>query len=323
MRIGFAGALAALVALPVSAGNDTTELPRSLRLVEVKASSTRAGKTLDAYAAWKVLDGDAETIWCEGKPGGGTGESLTVTFLDPVRVDEIQLVTGIPQTPELFEANNVPSVITLTTDDGRTVEGMDGSLVEGAFDYMGTATIELGPPAVKKLTLTLATVEKVTAANHTCIADLRISSGGDDVEPLVGLDALALKGLPAALQGLVEAFAKCDQTKLADRAQFPLAFDFLQPIAPGPGNGFLSGTRPARASWRAAVDLAERCKAADPGAPSIGETTEVDGLIYTARSAGPGVLTVRVDTREGETDTWRLAWRDRRWKLIAVSRLPE
>lgn len=308
--------------LLLAAGGEKVEMPSNVRSVTISASSTRAGKTLDAFAAWRVFDGNADTLWCEGKPGSGSGESLTISFPDGVRVDEVALVTGVQTTPELFEANNVPSTITLTTDDGRTVEGMDASLIEGAFDYVGTVSMELGGPEIHKLVLTLGTIEKTTATNHTCIADLRIRSGADDLEPIVGVDKAALAALPAALQGLVQALAACDQPKLVDRAQFPLPFDFLQPVAPSAENGFMQGVRPARTTFRAAADLAARCKAKDPDAPSVAET-EVDGLIYSTRSAGPGELAFRVDTHEGGQDTWRLAWKDRRWKLVGISRIPD
>ena len=323
MRKAVVLALALLSTERSHAAGDETELPRTLQLVEVKATSTRAGKSLDSYAAWKVLDGNAATVWCEGKPDAGAAEGLTITFAEPVRVDSLSLVTGVPATPELFEAHNVPDAVTVTTDDGRTLEGLDGSLVEGAFDHTGTVTVEVGPPAVRKLTVGFGAVQKIAPGNHTCIADVRIASGGDDVEPIVGLDRLALKALPAALQGLLDGFKTCDRVKIADRTQFPLAFDFLQPVAPSPANGFTQGVRSARASWRAAVDLTARCAAGDPAAPSVAADAEVDGIVYSARSAGPGELLFRVDTREGEQDTWRLAWKDRRWKLTAISRIPE
>jgi len=307
----------------LAAGAAKVEMPSNLRSVTITASSTRLGKPLDTFAAWRVFDGNADTMWCEGKPGSGSGETLTLTFPEGARVDEVSLVTGVQTTPELFEANNVPSTLTLTTDDGRTIEGMDASLIEGAFDYVGTVSFEVGgPPEIKKLVITLGTIEKTTAANHTCIADLRIRSGADDLEPVIGVDKTALAALPAALKSLVEALGGCDQPKIADRAQFPLPFDFLQTVLPSAENGFIQGVRPARSTFRAATDLAARCKAKDPDAPSVGET-EIDGLVYSTRSGGPGELTFRVDTREGGQDTWRLAWKDRRWKLVGISRIPD
>jgi hypothetical protein len=315
-----------LLATPVFADEENephrVELPTTLRSVTISASSSRAGKTLDAYAPWKVLDGDANTVWCEGKPDAGTGESLVIAFPEGVKVDEVSLVTGIQESAALFEANLVPSTITLTTDDGRTVEAMDQSLLEGGFDYTGTVTIELGGPAVHKITLTLGTIEPKKGATHTCIGDLKIRSGDDELEPMIGIDKAGLAALPDSLKALVAAFGKCDRAKLADRAQFPLPFDALQAVAPSAENGFVQGVRPARTTYRAATDLAARCAAKDPAAPSVGEQ-EIDGLVYTARSAGPGALTFRVDTRDGEQDTWRLEWKDRRWKLTAISRIPE
>lgn len=315
--------MVSILLVPLLLGAGKVEMPSNLRSVTISASSTRAGKTLDSYAAWRVLDGNADTLWCEGKVGSGSGETLTLTFPDGARVDEVSLVTGVQTTPELFEANNVPSTLTLTTDDGRTIEGMDASLIEGAFDYVGTVSFDVGgPPEIRKLVITLGTIEKVTKENHTCIGDLKIRSGADDIEPVIGLDKAALAALPAALQGLTAAFAACDQPKIADRAQFPLPFDFLQLVPPSAENGFIQGSKPARTTFRASTDLAARCKANDAGAPSVGET-EIDGLVYTARSGGPAELTFRVDTREGGQDTWRLAWKDRRWKLVGISRIPE
>lgn len=314
-----------VILLPVivfAAAGEKVEMPSNLRSVTVSASSSRAGKTLDAFAPWKVFDGDANTVWCEGKPDAGSGESLTISFPEGAIVDEVTLVTGMQETAQLFEANLVPSTIELTTDDGRTVEGMDGSLVEGGFDYTGTVTLELGGPEVHKITLKIGTVEAKKGATHTCIGDVKLRSGSDDIEPVIGIDKAALASFPDALQALVAAFGKCDRAKIADRAQFPLPFDFLQQVAPSVENGFRPVVRPARVTFRAATDLAARCTANDAAAPSVGEQ-EVDGLVYTARSSGPGEMSVRVDTREGEQDTWRLAYKDRRWKLVGISRIPE
>jgi hypothetical protein len=64
----------ALLLLPVLfAAGERVEMPGNLRSVTISASSSRAGKTLDAYAPWKVLDGNADTLWCEGKADAGSG----------------------------------------------------------------------------------------------------------------------------------------------------------------------------------------------------------------------------------------------------------
>lgn len=312
-----------LPVVPLSfAAPPRVEMPSNVRSVAISASSSRAGKTLDAYAPWKVLDGNADTLWCEGKADAGSGETLVLSFPDGARVDEVMLVTGVQTTPELFEANNVPTTVVLTTDDGRTIEGIDSSMTEGAFDYTGMVSLEVGGPEIHKLTLKLGTIEKTTAPNHTCIGDLRIRIGSDEMEPIIAVDKAGIAALPGALEKLLAAFAACDRAKIADGTQFPLPFDFLQVVAPSERNGFVKAVRPARATFRASTDLAARCAAKDPGAPSVGET-EIDGLIYTARSAGPGELTFRVDTRHGAQDTWRLVWKDRRWKLAGISRIPE
>ena len=41
-----------------------------------------------------LFDGKTDTVWCEAKYDSGIGETLTVSFYEPIKIDEIRIING-------------------------------------------------------------------------------------------------------------------------------------------------------------------------------------------------------------------------------------
>jgi hypothetical protein len=100
-----------------------------LWVTSVTASSTFPHKR-NAYAPTLVLDpkqtyikatGDyrIDSAWCEGKPDEGIGESVTVTFERPTKIQTMTIKAGVWKTQKLFDANNIITGLEVITNDGR------------------------------------------------------------------------------------------------------------------------------------------------------------------------------------------------------------
>lgn len=58
------------------------------------------------WNATNVTDGDLDTAWVEGRPGPGFGQSITLSFKDPLAVRLIRLVPGCAETDETWQHYN-------------------------------------------------------------------------------------------------------------------------------------------------------------------------------------------------------------------------
>jgi hypothetical protein len=94
----------------------------------VSAIKTRASSTLvedsndpGRFGPEKAFDGDPTTTWVEGAPGGGVGESLTVTFPATFSFDTVTIFGGYGASEAKYYGNARPKKITITTDAGTKV----------------------------------------------------------------------------------------------------------------------------------------------------------------------------------------------------------
>src|SRR5690349_9546870 len=71
------------------------------------ATSTLKDKK-HAYDAWRAVDGQVGTAWCEGTKSEGVGEALTITG-DNLSFSRINIATGYWKSDKLFAANNQPT----------------------------------------------------------------------------------------------------------------------------------------------------------------------------------------------------------------------
>ncbi len=139
---GAAAGAAALLALGGIAllGNDSEPVPSaptpapgpasSSTATAVTASCERAGSRdgtgrATSYEPPRAIDSDSTTAWrCDGN---GVGQSLTVTFAEPMRIERIGLIPGLAKTDpgdgtDRYAQNRRIASVRIATDDGRDVD---------------------------------------------------------------------------------------------------------------------------------------------------------------------------------------------------------
>lgn len=82
----------------------------------VWASSTLPSKQLGRYSVKNAFDGDSTTAWVEGVEGDGTGESITVEFLENVTVQGFLLFPGYTKSLKTLIENAIPTYIRIVVD---------------------------------------------------------------------------------------------------------------------------------------------------------------------------------------------------------------
>jgi len=241
-----------------------------------------------AGVGWRAFDADTNTAWC----GGAAGGSLVVRFAQPVVVRALE-VYGAP-TPD--EATGAPATLTVTGDAGAVRVVFDGTVEE-------PTTIALPAGAVRSLTFQLGARPAGEAA--PCLAEIHVELV--DQALVYGVSAAAVAALPAALTTLEDALRRCDRRRLARLARFPVGF---REIAMGGRRAYppdAAATDPR--AYRRPRDLP--CTWAVTRDDEGTHRPQLDGGI------APGV--VRVDGGTAVTTVyWELAWRARRWQLIAL-----
>ena len=122
------------------------------------------------YDALNAFDGKSDTIWCEGKSDSGTKETLTVTFYEPITIDEIRIINGFAH-KDLYKKNNRVKKLNIACVDEDWGPAADFTLKDGCEDFQ---SIHLEEDA--KATAVIFTIEDVyrgTKYNDTCIAEIR------------------------------------------------------------------------------------------------------------------------------------------------------
>src|SRR5690606_5968062 len=111
-----------LLGAPPLPGTWPVDRPR----VEIGATSHFGGD--QDFAPWRVMDGWASSLWCEGVEGPGLGEALTFHFDVPQRLARVEVQAGAMASSEHFLANDVPIGWELRTDAGARLRAKDTAL---------------------------------------------------------------------------------------------------------------------------------------------------------------------------------------------------
>lgn len=80
------------------------------------ASSTLQSKQPGRYSVKNAFDGDSTTAWVEGVEGDGTGESITVEFLENVTVKGFLLFPGYTKSVKTLIENVIPTSVKIVVD---------------------------------------------------------------------------------------------------------------------------------------------------------------------------------------------------------------
>jgi hypothetical protein len=131
----------------------------------------RATSSLDAsHAAEHAADGDRATAWCEGVPGDGVGQTLTLTLDRPRPVTRIGLVNGLARSRELYDKNGRVTRLEVAVDGGRpTVFSVPDEFLAREMCFL-----RLPPRSspLSELTLTIREVQPGSRYRDTCLSEI-------------------------------------------------------------------------------------------------------------------------------------------------------
>ena len=173
------------------------EVPSSvLRVAQIK---TTGGNT---RTAWKTLDWDVSTTWCQKNPKAGVPDDLEIEFDQPVRVKEIEIIRGQADT-------RGASSVQIVADNEAVV--LDFEDVSGQ--------VPVSAPPLQQPTRKLR-LRPLPAESPHCIADIVIRH--HDGPWVFDLPPAAIASLPEAISEISRALREGDLKALGKAVKFPL-----------------------------------------------------------------------------------------------------
>jgi hypothetical protein len=133
------------------------------------ASSFRAPQGPVAFRAELAVDGRRDTGWCEGAPGPGVGESLTLAFPTPVRIARLRVQPGYFKSNDRWDRNNRVATASLRLSDGRT-------LSVSFQDVMREQVVPVGGGPVTSATLVVESVYYGGDREDTLISEIAVEA---------------------------------------------------------------------------------------------------------------------------------------------------
>lgn len=139
--------------------------PRSVKAT-AKASSVLA--PADAYHPGYLFDGRLDFGWVEGVKGPGLGESMTLTFEQPVTITAVELWNGYQRSDDHFVKNARAKKVSIAVDGAEPVE-------LAVADKQGPQKLALAKPATTKtLTLTIREAYPGKKYDDLVLSELRL-----------------------------------------------------------------------------------------------------------------------------------------------------
>lgn len=194
--------------------------------VEATASSTAKGKA-DKFAAWRAVDGETGTAWCEGKDDEGLDETIKLTFAEPLAVTRLDLYVGLHGSAKEYGENNVVSKVFAQTAPkigAPMVMLAKAAPVTSKHDMLVKLDLK-APRTIQVLEIGIAGVTRGGNAkvNNTCISDISLVADKKEVVSfLYGLPPDAIGQLTPSVNVLRTAVAGCDEKALAWQVKYPL-----------------------------------------------------------------------------------------------------
>jgi hypothetical protein len=147
--------------------------PRNLScFAQPSASSALPADRLGSYQAWSAVDGRAESPWCEGVDGSGTGQWLELLFESPLELTRIRLANGYSYDDDIFARYNRLKRATLIFSNGERLEWLFD-------DTSGWQEVPLarapGPNmTISGMTIIIEEVYPGSVYDDTCIGEVEI-----------------------------------------------------------------------------------------------------------------------------------------------------
>lgn len=133
-------------------------------IASFNASSTLPDDDDGNYGTDNLTDGMADSMWCEGSDGDGTGEWIEFNFKGSKSVSKLSMINGIGSSVKVFFKGNKATKGTLTFADGSTEQiTIKPSIMP--------QTISFAPRTTNKVKLTFTEVKKGTEFNDLCVSE--------------------------------------------------------------------------------------------------------------------------------------------------------
>ena len=290
--------------------------------VEITAT-TRFGDD-ETFAPWRVADGWASSMWCEGAPGDGLNQALTFRFDVPQRFARIDVQGGAMASSEHFLANDVPIGWELRTDTGVRLHAKDTALtpVQTGRGPTGLTTFRLPQKPLRSFQLRIEGLLRKDGGAHACVSEVRLHRH-EVAEPVpiapVPLDPKPYLALPRDLQQILTALSSCDEAALGTHLQYPFTWDVEEPSLHARG---ATVTPVTTLEFHHPSELSRTCRERPFEAPLPPPGTTVQSLLHeTVVEAKDRVsITFPSAVPDAQGMRWWLSFRGDRWVVVELQR---
>jgi len=177
-------------------------------LVGITSVTTSSEVKDSVYTTWQVIAPGGLGKWCVNPPSGGVGETLTIAFDPPAKLDGISIGNTSGETNQLGEIE--------VSADGRIVK----AVVKPA--KLGNSSLEakLDGKPTKKLVLKIAAIAKGKAP-ATCMGRIDFMTT-PDVGIVYGVTAADIAAFQPRITAIRDALRTCKG--LGDALKFPFSW---------------------------------------------------------------------------------------------------
>ncbi|MBQ7679675.1 MAG: hypothetical protein IJT34_07480 [Butyrivibrio sp.] len=151
----------------------------------VETSSALPASGSKSYTGMNLIDDDYATVWAEGVPGTGVGETITLHLDSAQPVYGILICNGYTANYDLYSKNGMLTDVEVDFGNGRHAEGhnLEGYGFENASSQdladMNRSRIELEAPVVTDtITITITGAKKGTKYEDTCVSEIWVYGPG-------------------------------------------------------------------------------------------------------------------------------------------------
>ena len=151
-----------------------------IRVSSVDTSSELPEANGKTYSGMNLIDEDYASVWAEGVPGTGVGETITLHLDKPQPVYGVQICNGYTEGYDLYCKNGKLTDVRVDFGKGNIKEGsMEGYAYEGFTSEnladCNRSKVELDEPVMTDtITITITGAEKGEKYDDTCVSEIQV-----------------------------------------------------------------------------------------------------------------------------------------------------
>jgi len=134
-------------------------------------SSVLPSQGANSYGPANLFDGSDRTAWCEGVPGTGSGESITISFGGEAMPLRLMVRNGYAKSADIHAKNARPRNVRVSTSTGNWY-------VTELADTMGWQELPLVAEWISWVEVSIRDVYPGTKYTDTCISALEVDFEG-------------------------------------------------------------------------------------------------------------------------------------------------